>query len=184
MIKTWTLSDPTDVIGSIVGGNRYEWFYPNTVGAGGSIGTLAFDNSYRTGIVPDGPALTCFGSDVAKFQSPLDTDVTVKKANRTLPLRMALLDEDDIPQTDADLVAAPVLEVTYIGAATANPDLGEIDTTGKGDDGNMFVFAGSNWSLNMKTKGLAPGTYMLTTVSGDRTEYVIEPACNVTSIVQ
>jgi hypothetical protein len=25
-LKTWTLSDPTDIIGSTVGGHRYGWF--------------------------------------------------------------------------------------------------------------------------------------------------------------
>jgi hypothetical protein len=39
VLHTWTLSDPTDVIGSTVGGNRYGWFATNEVGV------LAIDNS-------------------------------------------------------------------------------------------------------------------------------------------
>ncbi len=43
-IGAWTLSDPTDIIGSTVGGNRYGWFATNEFGA------LAIDNSYRSGV--------------------------------------------------------------------------------------------------------------------------------------
>src|SRR6266545_1256264 len=42
-LMTWTLSDPTDVIGSTVGGNRYGWF------ATDEFPFLAFDNSELVG---------------------------------------------------------------------------------------------------------------------------------------
>jgi len=42
-LMTWTLSDPTDVIGSTVGGNRYGWFVIN------EFPFLAFDNSELVG---------------------------------------------------------------------------------------------------------------------------------------
>jgi hypothetical protein len=41
----WVLSDPSDIIGTTVGGNRYGWFVQN------EIDDLAIDNSERTGIV-------------------------------------------------------------------------------------------------------------------------------------
>jgi hypothetical protein len=41
VINTWTLSDPTDVIGDTVGGNRYGWFATN------GFPFLAIDNSVR-----------------------------------------------------------------------------------------------------------------------------------------
>ena len=47
VIKTWTLSDPTDVIGTTVGGNRYGWF----VTVAPAFGVLAVDNSRRTNVV-------------------------------------------------------------------------------------------------------------------------------------
>ncbi len=40
-IKTWTLNDPSDIINSTVGGNRYSWFATN------ELGTIAIDNSLR-----------------------------------------------------------------------------------------------------------------------------------------
>jgi hypothetical protein len=44
-VGTWVLSDPTDVIGVTVGGNRYGWFAQN------EIDDLAIDNSERSGLV-------------------------------------------------------------------------------------------------------------------------------------
>ena len=117
------------------------------------------------------------------FEPPLDADVSVKKPNRVLPLRMTLVDGDGMPQTG--LTAAPVLQVIYAGGIhTGDADLSELQSAGKGDDGNMFVFNGSNWAFNMKTKGLASGMYTITVVSGDPSEYVIGPTCEVNLTIQ
>ena len=40
---TWTLSDPSDIIGTTVGGNRYGWFVIN------EFPFLAFENSALVG---------------------------------------------------------------------------------------------------------------------------------------
>jgi hypothetical protein len=45
VVGTWVRTDPTDIIGVTVGGNRYGWFVQN------EIDDLAIDNSERTGIV-------------------------------------------------------------------------------------------------------------------------------------
>jgi len=42
VLRTWTLSDPTDIIGSTVGGNRYGWFANN------QFSELAVDNAYQS----------------------------------------------------------------------------------------------------------------------------------------
>ena len=42
-VGTWVLTDPADIIGVTVGGNRYGWFVQN------EIADLAIDNSFRTG---------------------------------------------------------------------------------------------------------------------------------------
>lgn len=46
VLKTWTLSNPTDVIGVTVGGNRYGWLARN------AFANLAIDNITRSGAVP------------------------------------------------------------------------------------------------------------------------------------
>lgn len=55
-VGSWTLSDPSDVIGSTVGGNRYGWF-PNIAS---SFGTLAIDNTTMFSAVPE-PSAFLFG---------------------------------------------------------------------------------------------------------------------------
>lgn len=128
------------------------------------------------GALPAGQLLACEG-----FEAPLDADVSVNKPNRVLPLRMTLVDGAGIPWTDTDITASPVLQLTYNdgGYPDGFADLEELETAGKGDDGNMFVFNGSNWAFNMRTKGLASGNYTITVVSGDLAEYVIDPTCEV-----
>lgn len=55
VIKTWTLSDPSDIINDTVGGNRYGWFVTN------EFDTLAFDNTKRVSNAPD--HLQCYDID-------------------------------------------------------------------------------------------------------------------------
>lgn len=126
-----------------------------------------------------GPTLACEG-----FQPPLDDHVSVNKPNRVLPLRMNLFDDLGNFLTGSDIVANPVVQVTYDGAYEGEADLDSVETAGRGDDGNMFVFDDPYWGFNMKTRGLASGQYTLSVVSGDLTEYVIEPACEVSLTIQ
>lgn len=148
--------------------------------SGGSVVARSDIQVLIEGAPPAGPKLACQG-----FEAPMDTDVSVKKPNRVLPLRMALVDSMGIPLTGDDITANPVVQVTFnSGTYTGTADLQELDTAGKGDDGNMFVFNGSNWAFNMKTKGLASGSYTITAVSGDLAEYVIDPTCQVNLTIQ
>lgn len=131
------------------------------------------------GASPAGPLVSCEG-----FQAPLNEDVSVKKPNRVLPFRMSLVDAMGIPLTGSDITANPVLQVEYTGVYAGDADLNDLDTAGKGDDGNMFTFNGGTWALNAKTKGLASGMYSISVVSGDLAEYVISPTCQVDLTVQ
>jgi hypothetical protein len=47
VMGTWDRSDPSDIIGTTVGGNRYGWFVQN------EIPDLAIDNALRTGLCHD-----------------------------------------------------------------------------------------------------------------------------------
>jgi len=69
-LGTWVRSDPSDIIGVTVGGNRYGWFVQNEFDG------LAIDNSFRTGIVStpncelkisDGGWISALNGDVATF---------------------------------------------------------------------------------------------------------------------
>jgi hypothetical protein len=70
VLGTWTRSDPSDIIGVTVGGNRYGWFVQN------EFDDLAIDNSERTGIVStpgceitinNGGSIIALNTDVATF---------------------------------------------------------------------------------------------------------------------
>jgi hypothetical protein len=69
-IGAWVRSDPSDIIGTTVGGNRYGWFVQNEFDG------LAIDNSFRTGIVStsncevkisDGGFITTIITDTGTF---------------------------------------------------------------------------------------------------------------------
>jgi hypothetical protein len=69
-LGTWVRTDPSDIIGVTVGGNRYGWFVQNEFDG------LAIDNSFRTGIVStpncelkisDGGWIVPLNHDVATF---------------------------------------------------------------------------------------------------------------------
>ena len=132
------------------------------------------------GAEPAGPWVACDG-----FQPPLDEEVALRKPNRVLPLRFNLFDGDGFELTGADISANPVLQVTFDGVSySGDADLENVDTAGRGDDGNMFIFDDTYWGLNMKTKGLSPGHYTLSVVSGDATEYQLDPTCEVGVAIQ
>jgi hypothetical protein len=66
LISSWILSDPSDIIGVTVGGNRYGWFATNELGD-----LLAFDNSAKLADT-DGDGVTdgadeCPDSDFRDF---------------------------------------------------------------------------------------------------------------------
>ena len=77
-LTSWTLSDPTDVIGTTVGGNRYGWFVTN------GFSFLAIDNSMLT---MAGPQCTtvCYadaalGNDANGGTSAADAKKTIQAA--------------------------------------------------------------------------------------------------------
>ncbi len=122
------------------------------------------------------------------FEPPLaDGPVTVKK-NWALPLKAELVDGDGFVLEDGDLTAPPVVQVIYDSGIFGDLPLDvSADTlpAGQGTDGNLFVFTGSGWQFNLKTKNYeAPGTYTITMVSGDGVEYRVEPTCEAQFVIE
>ena len=164
--------------------------------------TLSETNSTRTGFncpasgfcfqtslgfpvafVDAAPKLACIG-----FEPPLaDGPVTVKK-NKVLPLKAELLDADGFALGDGDLMAPPVVQVMYDSGIMGQPSVDVSDDAlpaGQGMDGNLFVFSGSKWQFNLKTKNYeAPGSYTITMVSGDGAEYRVDPTCEAQFVIE
>jgi hypothetical protein len=119
------------------------------------------------------------------FEPPMGNGPVTVKKNRVLPFKGTLL-SDSIPITNMDIIAPPVIQVLY--------DSGEGDATdvtnyalpvGQGTEGNQFEFDGTWWHFNMGTKGYtSPGTYTVSMVSGDLTEYVINPTCTAQFVIK
>ena len=121
------------------------------------------------------------------FEPPMDKGAVKVKKNRVLPFKAELLDGAGNPLTDADIIAPPVIQVMYDSGEEGDA----VDVTdnalsaGHGTEGNEFEFTGSNWQFNLKTKDYsAPGTYTVTMVSGNEGEYVIEPTCTATFVIE
>ena len=114
------------------------------------------------------------------FEPPLASGPVTVKKNKALPLKAVLVDEAASPVTDLDLITSPVVQVLFVPGAGGDP----IDVTdqafpaGQGTDGNLFVFSDGKWRFNLKTKNYAAlGTYLMSMVSGDPSEYEIDPTC-------
>lgn len=121
------------------------------------------------------------------FEPPMaDYPVTVR-GPRALPLRAVLLGADGVEVTDAELSAAPVVQVWFdAGDGNAVDVTGEALPVGLGDDGNQFVYTGSGrWQFNLKTSAYSsPGTYTVFLESGDSSEYGVEPTCVTEFVVR
>lgn len=131
------------------------------------------------------PIFSCAG-----FEPPCDsTDVALTaKKNKCIPLKTELTDEDGFPVTDTDIEFPPVL--TLISFSGAPKPLGVETIEGlppsRGTDGNQFEFIGGRWCFNLKVKDhySAPGMYSFKMMTGNQDEYIIEPSCTVTILVE
>ena len=124
--------------------------------------------------------LSCTG-----FQPPMASGPVTARGPRALPLKAQLFDAEGYEMTDLELTAPPVLQVIFTPAEGG----GAIDVTddalpvGFGTEGNQFEYnlADQVWQYNLKTKDYtAAGTYTITMVSGDDSEYLIDPTCEAT----
>ncbi|MEJ8569673.1 right-handed parallel beta-helix repeat-containing protein [Elongatibacter sediminis] len=132
----------------------------------------------NTPCTPASPTFTGVG-----FEAPMDNGPVSVKKNRVLPLKCLILDDQGSPVTD--IVAAPVLQVVFTPVVGPAVDVtGDALTAGKGSEGNEFELAGSNWQFNLKTKNFtASGTYEVSAVSGDANEYIIDPGCHGSFVI-
>jgi len=114
------------------------------------------------------------------FEPPMDGGPVTVQGNRALPLKAQLFDADGFAVTDLDIVAPPVIQVLFDTGMGGDPvDVtGDALPAGQGTEGNQFEFGVDKWQFNLKTTNLtAEGTYTITMISGDESEYTINPSC-------
>ena len=122
------------------------------------------------------------------FEYPMDSGAVTVKKNKVLPLKAQFLDMDGNIVTDHDIAAAPVLQVHYdscIGEDAVDVT-DDVRSAGNATKGNQFVFTkDSKWELNIDTRNFtAKGTYTLSIVTGDDSEYGIVPMCEATFVIE
>ncbi len=142
VIGSWTLSDPTDIIGTTVGGNRYGWF----PGSRFDFDTLAIDNSHKYDIIVDEDA-----PDV-EITSPADGS----EVSGTVDVYGSVTDENPwryytvVRDAANNIVAGP--GTVYDDESFTNQLLFSWDTTAV-DDGTYTIRLEARDEFNNKDAG-------------------------------
>ena len=145
--------------------------------SGSRLGTNNYNYALFTLSVP---TLDCVG-----FEPPMNAGAVKVKKNRVLPFKAQLLDEDNQSIDDIGIAAPPVIQVIFQdGILPAENVSSEALPAGAGTDGNQFEFLDGKWQFNLKTRNYnAAGTYTVTIESGDTDEYLFDPTCEGTFVI-
>jgi hypothetical protein len=128
------------------------------------------------------PKYSCLG-----FENPMGQGPVTVKNNRVLPLKVQLIDQYEALIIDTDVASPPVLQVTGKDSGGSNVDLTNQGLfAGQGTETKQFVFSyDGKWQFNLMTKNYSnPGTYTISILTGDSSEYVIEPSCTAIFMIE
>lgn len=166
-------------------GNFEEAFFPayHEYSSSGEYTILVFATDSSDEVVAEASCTLSVGEIIAcsGFYDPMADYPVVAKKNRVFPLKMDLFDGDGFALSSDDLVESPIVQVMFASAG-GDPAIDvstDVQWSGQGSEGNQFVFTDDGiWQFNLKSKNYAAsGEYMVTVVSGDDSEYAIDPAC-------
>jgi hypothetical protein len=161
-LSTWTLSDPTDLIGSTVGGNRYGWFVNN------GFSFLAIDNTMLT--TPPQCTTDCYvdaatGNDNNGGTSVVDAKKTIQAAinqvnvGGTVHVAAGTYNEDvSANKANVTLQGAGIDVSTIVGPIGGGGATVAVSAAGVVIDGFTVTRAGNNptdWNLAVNTIGVA-----------------------------
>ncbi len=124
--------------------------------------------------VAQGMELSCSG-----FDAPMNNGTVKVNKNRAIPLKATLTNSAGQLIGDSEIDARPVLSVEFSSSGSSAVDVtSDALPAGQGTDGNQFEFVDGRWRYNLKTKNYSgAGTYTVKLVSGDESEYSIDPSC-------
>ncbi|MFA6147724.1 MAG: hypothetical protein WC899_05900 [bacterium] len=146
-----------------------------------SIVNLTITTETTETATPSVPKYSCLG-----FENPMGHGPVTVKKDRVLPLKAQLIDQYGDMIIDTDIASPPVIQVTGMDSGGSNADLTHQELfAGKGTGKKQFVFtADGKWQFNLKTKNYSkPGTYTISILSGNSSEYVIEPSCSAVIVI-
>jgi hypothetical protein len=128
------------------------------------------------------PKYSCLG-----FENPMGQGPVTVKNNRVLPLKVQLIDQYGALIIDTDVASPPVLQVTGKDSGGSNADLTNQGLfAGQGTETKQFVFSyDGKWQFNLMTKNYSTlGTYTISILTGDSSEYAIEPSCTAIFMIE
>jgi hypothetical protein len=163
-IGTWVRSDPSDIIGSTVGGNRYGWFVQNEFDG------LAIDNSFRTGTlstpncevkISDGGYITALNTDTGTFGGNAKVSLTGVSSGQQeyqdhgpiQPLNVKTIDVQAVVCSDDRKQASLFGHATVDGMGSYEY---RIDLTDNGEPGTS-----DKYGISIPGVGYASGTQTL-----------------------
>jgi hypothetical protein len=116
----------------------------------------------------DVPEYRCEG-----FEPPASEVTLVAHADRTIPLKMVLVNSRDAAITPDSISAPPVLSICRV------LDDGSVERVPLA--GQQFACINGRWRLDLMLRklGLAPGTYRISPVSGNGDAYRISQPCEL-----
>lgn len=126
------------------------------------------------------PVYACVG-----FEPPMDDGAVTVQKKRALPHKAVIVDADGFEITPAEISASPVIQVIFAGNALPAEDVTDDALfAGQGTAGNQFVYTDEQkWQFNLKIDNYSKkGTYQVTMVSGDPSEYAIDPTCEASFV--
>jgi hypothetical protein len=148
VVGTWTRSDPSDIIGTTVGGNSDGWFVQNEFDG------LAIDNSFRTGIlstpncavkISDGGFIIALNTDTGTFGGNAKVSLTGAASGQQEyhdhgPLQPLVVNTIDV---QAVVCSTDRTQASLFGRATVN-GMGSyeyrIDLTDNGEPGTNDMY--------------------------------------------
>lgn len=152
------------------------------------VGSPLENRSSSFGYFNPNPAAGFAALECAGFETPMNKDSVKVISPKVLPFKAQLFHADGSPVIDADLVAPPVITVRYIPEQPGVPE----DVTdlaipaGLGTEDHQFAFTTEGkWQYNLSTRNYSQqGTYNVGIRSGDSNEYVINPSCLGTFVIE
>ena len=162
-LGTWVRSDPSDIVGTTVGGNHYGWFVQNEFNG------LAIDNTFRTGAastpgctakISNGGAITANNGDKATFGGNAKVSLSGSPSGQETYQDHGPASSLTVKSTSvAAVVCASSNQATIIGSATVNGSGSheyEIDLKDAGEPGTSDTYR-----IQIPDSGYDSGTHKL-----------------------
>jgi hypothetical protein len=129
------------------------------------------------------PMLSCVG-----FENSTNNGRGNAKNIKVLQLKADLVNPDGNIAIGTDIISPPVLHVVMVetGGSTAIDVTNGAESAGRGTAGKQFVFtSGGEWQFNLMTRNYStPGTYTVSILTGNIFEYIIQPTCTATFVIE